>query len=98
MHPTAGWRSHNDHRKLKTIRTPIFILLCLFILAVCTADLILGLGLAAYWVALVMPGQLILSIYETYSRYYIVFAIFAILGAIAGFIGVIFACWRKFFK
>ncbi len=98
MRPTAGWRSHNDLRKLKTIRTSIFILLCLFILAASAADLILGLGLAAYWVALVMPGQLILSIYETYSRYYIVFAIFAILGAIAGFIGVIFACWEKFFK
>jgi H+/Cl- antiporter ClcA len=67
-------------------------------LAVSAADLILGLGLAAYWVALVMPGQLILSIYEAYSRYYIVFAIFAILGAIGGFIGVFFACWRKFFK
>jgi hypothetical protein len=80
------------------MKTPIFILLCLFILAVSTADLIIGLGLAAYWVALLMPGQLILSIYDTFNRYYVVLAIFAIIGAIAGFVSVIVECWRKFSK
>jgi len=91
-------RSSIAHGKLKTIRTSIFILLCLFILAVSTADLILGLGLAAYWIAFIVPGQLVLSIFETYSRYYVVLAIFAILGAVAGFIGVIYACWQKFYN
>jgi hypothetical protein len=80
------------------MKTPIFILLCFFILAVSTADLIIGLGLAAYWVALLMPGQLILSIYDTFNRYYVVLAIFAIIGAIAGFVDVIVKCWRKFSK
>jgi len=80
------------------MRTAIFILLCFFILVVSTADLITGLGLAAYWVALLMPGQLILSIYDTFNRYYVVLAIFAIIGAIAGFVGIIVECWRKFSK
>jgi H+/Cl- antiporter ClcA len=83
---------------LETIKTPLFVLLCLFVLTISTADLILGLGLAAYWVALIMPGPLIVSIFETYSRYYIVFAIFALLGAIAGFVGVFYACWKKLLK